>query len=362
MKIGIIGCGNISNTYLKNAAKFKDIELVACADIKMEAAQKKAEEFNIKALSVDEILSDSEIELIVNLTVPQAHTEVNLAALKAGKHVYCEKPFALDLDDASKIVELAKKKKLRVGSAPDTFLGAGYQTCRKIIDDGKIGKPIAGTVVMLSRGPEKWHPNAPIFYQKGAGPMFDIGPYYVTALVSLLGPAKSVIGYTSRAFNERIGGAGPYAGKKFKVDAYTHYSGSIEFHNGALINLAVSFDIYRGAHNPIEIYGTEGSIICPDPNTFGGPVKLYQPWMKDWVECNLSGRYSENSRILGAADMASAIKNKRLHRCSDLLARHVLEIMLAFEESSKSGEKYILKSKCDIPVPMDSSLAEGVLD
>lgn len=362
MKVGIIGCGNISNTYLKNAARFKDIELVACSDIKMDIARQKAEEYKIRALTVDEMLSDESIEMIINLTIPQAHAEVNMKALNAGKHVYCEKPFALNLNDAAKTIELASKKGLRIGSAPDTFLGAGYQTCRRMIDEGKIGEPIAGTVVMLGRGPEKWHPNAPIFYQKGAGPMFDIGPYYMTALVSLLGPAKSVSAYTSRAFKEREGGAGPYAGKKFKVEAFTHYSGTIEFHNGALINVAVSFDIYRGAHNPVEIYGTEGSMICPDPNTFGGTIKLYQPWMKDWTECNFSHRYSDNSRIFGAADIAASIRSKREQRCSAELARHVLEIMLSFEEASKSGKKYILKTKCEKPAPIDPSLPEGVMD
>ncbi len=362
MKIGIIGCGNISNIYLKNASRFKDIELVACADIRMEVAEQKAKEFNIRAMTVDEMLADPEIEMIINLTIPQAHTDVNMKILKAGKHVYCEKPFALNLADASKILDFAKKKSLKVGSAPDTFLGAGYQTCRQFIDEGKIGQPVAGTVIMLGRGPEKWHPNAPIFYQKGAGPMFDIGPYYMTALVSLLGPAKSLSAYTTRAFNERIGGAGVYAGKKFKVEAFTHYSGTIEFYNGALINVAVSFDIYKHAHNPVEIYGTEGSLICPDPNTFGGPVKLYQPWMKDWTECNLTHKYAENSRMFGAADISASIKTGREHRCSGELARHALEIMIAFEEASKSGKKYLLKTKCEKPAPINSSLPEGVIN
>ncbi len=362
MKIGIIGCGNISRTYFNNAKRFGGLELVACTDIVMEAAEAKAKEYGVKAMKVDELLADESIGMVINLTVPQAHTEVNLKALNAGKHVYCEKPFTLNLAEASKALDLAKRRKLRIGSAPDTFLGAGYQTCRSLIEEGKIGRPIAGTVVMLCRGPEKWHPNAPMFYQKGAGPMFDIGPYYMTALVSLLGPAKSVSGYASKAFEERTGGAGAFAGKKFKVETPTHYSGTVEFGCGALVNVAISFDIHRGAHNPVEIYGTEGSLICPDPNTFGGPVKLYQPWMKDWTECNLTHRYAENSRMLGAADMVAAQKSGRPHRCSGELARHVLELMLAFEEASKTGKKYTMKTSCQIPKPMDASLPEGTLD
>ncbi|HCE42391.1 MAG TPA: oxidoreductase [Lentisphaeria bacterium] len=362
MKIGIIGCGNISKAYLSNGPSFNDIEIVACADINMDAAKAKAEEFKIKVMTVDELLKSPEIELVVNLTIPAAHAEINLRALNAGKHVHCEKPLAITLADGKKIIDLAKKKKLRVGCAPDTFLGAGLQTSRKIIDDGWIGKPLAGTAFMMGRGPEAWHPNPFFFYQTGAGPMFDLGPYYMTALVHLLGPVKTVSACTQASFPVRIAGCKEHFGAKIKVEVPTHCSGTLEFWNGAMITVVMSWECWKHAHSPIEIYGSEGSMMVPDPNGFGGPVKVYRPGNENWSETVLTHKYAKNSRIIGAADIAAAVKKGRPHRASGELAYHVLEIMHAFELSSKSRKHYVLKSKCDQPAPLPTDLMEGMLD
>jgi predicted dehydrogenase len=362
MRIGIIGCGNISQIYLTNGKTFNDIELVACADINMAAAQAKATEHNIKAMTVDELIKSPEIDMVINLTIPKAHAEINLKVLNAGKHVHCEKPLAISLEDGKKIVDLAKKKGLKVGCAPDTFLGAGLQTCRKIIDDGWIGKPFGGSAVMMGRGPEAWHPNPFFFYEKGGGPMFDIGPYYMTALVHLLGSVKSVCAYTKVTFPERVAGCKEHFGKKIKVEIPTHYSGSLEFHNGAIVNVMISFDVFKHGHSPIEIYGSEGSLMVPDPNSFGGPVKIFRAGSENWSESVLTHRYAKNSRIIGAADIACAVKSGRPHRASGDLAYHVLEIMHSFELSSKARKHIDLKSKCAQPAPLPTNLMEGMLD
>ena len=362
MKIGIVGCGNISKTYFTNGPMFNDIEIVACADINMAAAEAKATEFKVKAMTVDELLKSPEVELVVNLTIPAVHAEINLKALNAGKHVHCEKPLAITLEDGKKIIELAQRKKLRVGCAPDTFLGAGLQTCRKIIDDGWIGKPVAGTAFMMGRVPEAWHPYPFFFYQVGAGPMFDLGPYYMTALVHLLGPVKAVSASTQASFPVRIAGCKEHFGKKIKVEVPTHCSGTLEFHNGAKITVVMSWECYKHNHSPIEIYGSEGSLLVPDPNGFGGPVKVFRPGSQDWSESVLTHSYAKNSRIIGAADIACAVKSGRPHRASGELAYHVLEIMHAFELSSKTRRHVELKSKCVQPAPLPTDLMEGMLD
>lgn len=363
MKIGIIGCGNISGTYLKNAGIFpKMLEIAACADINKAAADAKAAEFSVKSLSVKEIMADKEIELIVNLTIPAVHSEINMLALESGKHVYCEKPFAVELTDGIKIAETAKRKKLRIGSAPDTFLGAGYQTCRKILDDGWIGKATNGTAVLLGKGPEGWHPNPFFFYQKGAGPMFDMGPYYMTALVALLGPVKYVTASATSFSKERTAGHKDILGEKIKVEVPTHYTGFMEFHSGAIITVIVGWETYRHTHGPIQIHGTEGSMQCPDPNAFGGPVKIFRPGNQDWADSILTHSYSGNSRMLGVADMISGIRNGKSHRCSGELAVHVLEVMHSFEASTKKGGKVEIKNKCQHPQPLKTGLMEGLVE
>ena len=280
-RIGVIGCGMISDTYFNAAKRFGNIEIAACADIDMEVAKKKAEahENLFPAKTVDELLADPSIELVINLTVPKAHAEVDMQILRAGKHAYSEKPLGVDLDQAREVMKLAAEKNLRIGCAPDTFLGGGQQTARKLIDDGWIGKPIAGTAMVLGRGPEKWA-HAPFFFDYGAGPMLDLGPYYITALINLLGPAKSVTAMTTKGSETRVGGPDtvPHV---YPINVTTHLTGVIEFQCGALITVITSFEVYKHGHAPIEIYGSEGTLQVPDPNTFGGPVRIFRNGYKD---------------------------------------------------------------------------------
>ena len=363
VKVGIIGCGNISQAYFKGALKLEVLDVIACADLNMEAAKAKAEEYHCEAQTVEEILANSEVQLIINLTIPAVHAEVSLAALNAGKHVHCEKPLSVELEDAKEVLDLAQEKGLLVGCAPDTFMGAGNQTCRKLIDDGWLGEVIGGTAFMMSRGPENWHPNPAFFYQLGGGPMFDFGPYYITALVNLLGPVKGLFASTSKAFEERVVTGKVNFGKRLAVEVPTHYTSSLEFHSGANINLCISFDVLAHSHKPIELYGTEGSLQVPDPNTFGGPVYLWKASNKEWVEQSLSHPYVENSRSIGAADMAYAIlsEGKHKHRANGLLAYHALEVMHAFEKSSKLGEYVQIDSLPEQPDALPLGLLEGRL-
>jgi len=362
IRIGIIGCGNISQAYFDAAKKFEILKVVACADIKTSFARSKAKENGVKALSVKNLLASEEVDLVINLTIPSVHAEVSLAALKAGKHVHCEKPLAVSLEDGKSVIDYAAKKGLRVGCAPDTFLGAGLQTCRKIIDDGWIGRPTGGTAFMMSRGPESWHPNPSFFYEKGAGPMFDMGPYYLTALVHLLGPVARVSAITTKAFDTRIATCEAQFGKELPVDIPTHSSGTLEFVNGAVITMTISFDVHQHGHSPIEIYGTEGSLHVPDPNTFGGPVKLWTPGSGGLKEMALSHLYSQNMRSIGVADMAYGILSGRPHRCNGDLAYHILELMHSFEKSSTSGRQVVIKSRPQQPGALPLGLIAGRLD
>jgi predicted dehydrogenase len=362
LNLGIIGCGNISKAYFKGASTFEVLNIVACADLHHDAAVAKAEEHGCQAQSVDELLANPDIDMVINLTVPSAHAEVSLAALEAGKHVHCEKPLAVHLEDARKVIATAKDKGLRVGCAPDTFLGAGFQTCRKLIDDGWIGRPVAGSAFMMSRGPEGWHPNPAFFYQIGGGHMFDMGPYYITALLHLLGPVKRVAAVTSRAFQTRTATCKEQFGKEFPVEVPTHYAGVLEFHSGAAITMTVSFDVHKHQHTPIEIYGTEGSLRCPDPNTFGGPVELWTPMGKEWHPQAFSHRYADNMRGIGAADMAMSILHAEYpQRASGELALHALEVMHAFETSSSTGTHVELTTRPAQPPPLPLGLLQGRL-
>ncbi len=361
--VGIIGCGNISQAYFDGAKVFEVLEIVACADVNMDAARAKATENQSTAQSVDELLANPDVDLVINLTIPAAHAGVSLQALRAGKHVHCEKPLAVHLADGKAVLDLAAEKGLLVGCAPDTFLGAGFQTCRKLVDDGWIGKVTGGTAFMMSHGPESWHPNPAFFYQQGAGPMFDIGPYYLTALVHLLGPVKRVSAITSRAHTKRIATCKEQFGKILPVEIPTHCSGSLEFHSGATVTVTISFDVHCHGHSPIELYGTEGSLKAPDPNTFGGPVSVWTPASGDWREMALSHRYTSNMRSIGAADMAGAILSggKHKHRTSGKLAYHVLEVMHAFEKSSDTGQHVAIVSHPPQPSPLPLGLIEGRL-
>lgn len=350
IKAGIIGCGNISGIYFKNCANFKHLEVIACADLDMERARSKAEEFHVpKACTVEELLADEDIQMVINLTIPGVHGKVCLQVLEAGKHVYVEKPLSITLEDGKKVLETAEKKGLFVGGAPDTFLGGGLQTCRQLIDDGRIGTPIAATAFMTSHGVETWHPNPDFFYQIGGGPLFDMGPYYLTALVSLIGPAKRVTGSARITFPERKITSEPHYGETIKVNTPTHIAGVLDFENGAVASLITSFDIWSAKLPFIEIYGETGTLSVPDPNTFGGPVYLREKNEKEWKEIPLTHGYSENSRGIGAADMAEAILEGRPHRANGNLTCHVLEIMYGLHEASEQGKHYHLSGSVERP-------------
>lgn len=349
LNVGVVGCGNICGVYFKNLRAYKVVELVACADIIPEKARERAEEYDIpRAMGVDELLADDAIDIVVNLTPPKVHARLCLEALKAGKHVHVEKPLAVDLEDGRAIMALAQKKGLRVGGAPDTFLGGGIQTCRQLIDDGWIGEPVAATGFMLGRGPEGWHPNPEFFYQKGGGPMFDMGPYYLTALINLIGGVKRVTGSARITFPERTITSEARYGETIEVETPTHISGVLDFDNGAVGTLITSFDVWGGRLPRIEIYGSEGSLSVPDPNTFGGPVHVKRGG-GDWKEVPLLHGYTENSRGLGVADMALGILEDRPHRADVQLTLHVLEIMHGFHIASEEEKHYYPESSCDRP-------------
>ncbi|WHZ56032.1 Gfo/Idh/MocA family protein [Metabacillus hrfriensis] len=350
VKVGIIGCGNISDIYFKNCSSYKSLEVIACADLDVEKAKQKAKLYNIKrAYHVDEILSDTEVQMIINLTIPAAHAEVCIASLEAGKHVYVEKPLAVSLEDGKKMLDLAEKKGLLLGGAPDTFLGGGLQTCRKLIDDGEIGKPVAATAFMMCHGHESWHPNPDFYYQQGGGPMFDMGPYYLTALVSLIGPVRRVTGSTSTSFLERE----TKDGRKIPVEVPTHVSGVLDFENGAVGTIITSFDVW-GANLPfIEIYGETGTMSVPDPNTFGGPVRIKKQGETEWKEYSLTHNYTGNSRGIGVAEMADSIKSGTQHRASGQLTYHVLDIMHGFHLSSINGTHYLPFFKPERPKSLE---------
>lgn len=351
LKIGIIGCGNISSIYMENCPKFPQLELVACADLDVERAQSQAEKFGVpKACSVEELLADPAIELVINLTIPKAHASVCIQALEAGKHVYTEKPLAVTREEGKQILETAKKHNLLVGSAPDTFLGAGIQTAINLIEQGEIGVPIGASAFMICRGHEHWHPDPAFYYDNGGGPMFDMGPYYLTALVALLGPIKRISGSTRISYQERTVLSTPKAGTKIEVSTPTHISGVIDFDSGVIGSITTSFDAFGGTSlPPIEIYGSEGTLLVPDPNTFGGPVKIRKRDEKEFIEVPLAYGYSQNNRGLGVADMARAILEGGKYRANSELAYHVLEAMHGFHDSSDSGKHYIMESTCERP-------------
>lgn len=354
VKVGVIGCGNISSIYLENSkSKFEIFDIVACADIDVARAQAQAEKYGVAWYGTpDELLANPEIEVVLNLTIPNAHADVALAAVQAGKSVYNEKPLTIEREDAQKLLALAEEKGLRVGCAPDTFLGGGLQTCRQLIDEGAIGRPVAATAFMMSHGPEGWHPNPDFFYQRGAGPMFDMGPYYLTAFTSLLGPISRVTGSAQIAFPERVIGSQPHAGEIIKVNTATTISGVMDFASGAVGTIITTFDVWSANLPRIEIYGSEGSLSVPDPNTFDGPVLLRRAGEKEWTEVEITLPFTDNSRGIGLADMCYAIRNGREHRASGKLAYHVLDLMHAFHDASAQGQHIQVASTVERPAAL----------
>lgn len=362
VKVGFIGVGNIFPQYIKWSRTFEILDVVAVADMDVSRAQARAKEYDIPhAYTVDEILADPEIQIIVNLTVPQAHGAVSLAILNAGKHVYSEKPLGLSREEAQKILALAAEKHLLVGCAPDTFLGGGIQTARKLIDDGLIGRPVAATAFMSGHGPESWHPNPEFYYKLGGGPMFDMGPYYLTALVNLLGPVKRVTASAQISFPERIATSKEKNGLKIAVEVPTHVAGIMDFASGAVGTIITSFDTWAHHLPLIEIYGSEGSLSVPDPNTFGGKVLLRRWDEKEWREIEHS-HSDEVGRGIGVADMAYAIQSGRMNRVSGQLAFHVVDLMQSFHEASAQGKHVDVGSTVKQPDALPVGLAQGTLD
>ena len=360
MKVGLIGCGTISPQYLKNLPAYPGVEVAACSDIIMDRARSRAEEFGVPiACTTEELLANPDIDIAVNLTVPADHMDLSLAAIAAGKHVYSEKPLAVEREDGDAILREARKAGVIVGCAPDTFLGAGIQTCRKLIDDGLIGRPVAAMASMLGHGHEHWHPDPAFYYQVGAGPMFDMGPYYLTALVALLGPVRRVSGTHGRAFDRRLITSEPLGGTSINVEVSTHVAGILDFENGAIGTIVTSFDVWASEIPWMEIYGTEGTLSVPDPNTFSGPVRL-QRGRGEWEEVPID--HPEGGRGIGVAEMADALRNGRRSRVDAAMASHVLDIMHAVHESSDHDRHVALRTNCDRPEPVPPGLPLGYFE
>lgn len=346
--VGVIGCGYISGIYLENMAAWGNLRVIGVADVAQDAARKRATEFGVPALSVEALLAHPEIEIVLNLTVPKAHADVALAAVRAGKSVYNEKPLATTFADASSLIKEARANNVLVGCAPDTFLGGGLQTCRDIIDAGAIGTPIGGTGFMLTPGHERWHPQPDFYYQPGGGPMLDMGPYYLTAFVHLLGPVRRVTGSVRASHAERTITSQPRRGERIPVEVPTHQAAILEFVSGPIVTLVTSFDATAGECPEMELYGALGTLVLPDPNTFGGPIRR-RPTSADWQEHAIDRPNTDNSRGLGLSDMADAIRNRRSPRASGALALHVLEVMEAVSRSASTGRHVELTTTISRP-------------
>jgi predicted dehydrogenase len=355
--VGIIGCGLISSIYLEAPRTFDILNIVACADIDMERASAQAKRFDIpKACTVEELLADPDIELVINLTIPGAHAQVSMATLQASKSVYSEKPLALNRGEGHELLDMAARRSLRVGSAPDTFMGGGIQTCIKLINDGQIGTPIAATAFMMNHGPESWHPDPEFYYRPGGGPMFDMGPYYLTTLIALMGPVRRVTGSARVTFPERTITSKRKYGTAIPVSTPTHIASILDFASGAVATLVTSFDVWSHGLPRIEVYGTEGTLSVPDPNTFNGPVHIRRAQDSEWSEIPLTHGYTKNSRGIGVADMAHALNSGRAHRANGEMAYHVLDIMQAVHEASEQGQHIELTSTCSRPAPLAPGL------
>jgi predicted dehydrogenase len=372
--VGIMGAGNISAAYLRLAPLFKGLDVRAVADILPAAAQKRADEFGVKAQTPDELLKNSEIDVIVNLTIPATHYSVSMDIVSAGKHAYSEKPFVLSLEEGMALKKAADDRGLQVGSAPDTFLGGAHQQAREIIDGGSIGKVMSGTMHVMSRGMEHWHPNPDFFFQPGAGPILDLGPYYVTDLIHLLGPVKRLSAFTNMARTEReVTAEGPYKGTFVKVGTPTTIHGVLEFVSGAIITIGASWDVAAHGHHNIELYGTDGSIFVPDPNFFGG----------DLVTANISGERSKvtpwehpfgkanqdldkpvpraNYRAAGLADMMASIDGGYKARCGLDVALHAVDVMTSLLKAGESGQVLTLSTTCERPLALNAADAQALL-
>jgi predicted dehydrogenase len=357
--VGIIGTGNISSQYLKAMRDFPVLEVVGIADMKPEVAAARAAEFGVAAMPVDALFADPRVQIVLNLTIPRAHVDVGLRAVAANKHVYGEKPLGVTLAEGRKLIDAARVKGVRVGSAPDTFLGGGHQTVRELIDSGRAGRIIGGSAHFAVPGHEYWHPDPAFYYDIGGGPVLDMGPYYITDLVNFLGPVARVQALSSTVASERPIRSEPKKGQMFPVRVDTHVTGTLVFASGALVTVTLSFDVPKHGHHPIELYGTELSIKVPDPNFFAGPVTIAKP-RADWEEVPVALPYADaNYRSLGVADMAHAILDNRPHRCNGELALHVLEVMEAFATASREQRIVDIATTVERPAPLSQSIKDG---
>jgi len=370
--IGIIGCGTISKTYLDLAPGFAGLDIRACADLDRQAAEARAREYGLRAETVHDLLLADDIDLIVNLTVPDAHYMVSHEILVHDKHVYSEKPLALSLRDGTALSDLARKKKRLIGCAPDTFLGGAHQTARDVVDRGLIGDIIGGTCHVMSHGMEDWHPNPDIFYKTGGGPVLDLGPYYIASLLNLIGPVRRVGSLTSSAFRTRTIGNGTRKGERISVETPTSIHALLEFQNGATVTLTASWDVWAHGHAPMELYGTKGSLFLPDPNFFGGDVILTtslgetrrlkgaaHPFGIENVDDN--GVKRANYRAAGLADMVQAVRNGGDFRCSLDRALHAVDVMVSILKSGESGAFVDIEHPATRPEALGTAEASTLL-
>ena len=348
MKIGFVGVGSISGIYLENLTKrFSDeLEIIGVCDLVRERAENAVKKYNIPKLYNDmyELFADPEVDIVLNITRPYEHYEVTKAALLAGKHVYSEKPLADTLEGGRELVKLANEKGLELGGAPDTFMGAGIQTCRKLIDDGAIGRPVGVAGFMHSHGPETWHPDPEFFYKHGGGPMLDMGPYYVTAMLYMLGGVSEVIAMTNKSFPERMITSEPHKGEVVHVDVDTYVAGTMRFRSGAVGTLFTTFDVYYPSQARLEVYGSKGTLYVPDPNFFGGEIRIFSP-EKGMETIPLIEGYPENSRGIGIRDMARHILTGSEFRCSYRQTLHALEVMEGFGTSGREHREVKILSE-----------------
>jgi predicted dehydrogenase len=370
--VGIIGCGNISSAYLKIAPSFRNLEVRAVADMNMDNARLRASEFNVRAETVDEILADPEVDVIVNLTVPAAHYDVSRRILEAGKHAYSEKPLVLSLEEGERLQELAASRSLRVGSAPDTFLGGSHQQARAAIDEGRVGRILGGTAHVMGHGMEKWHPNPDFFFAPGGGPVLDMGPYYLTNLVQLIGPVKSVTAMAKAGLPTRTIQNGPRNGEVLQVTTPTDIHAILEFVNGATVTLGASWDVWKNRHANMELYGEEASLFVPDPNFFGGTVEIGGEGEIEALpasdhpfgQANFTtgdGRHLANWRGAGLADMAQGIAEGRKHRCDIDLAVHVVDVMTGILRSGEERRFVDMTTTCERPAALSAQEAQALL-
>lgn len=365
MNVAMLGVGAISGIYLENITNvFSDLKLVGACDVVPGRAEAAREKYGFEKVyaSYEEMLADPEVEIVLNLTRPYEHFATTKAALLAGKHVYSEKPLGVTFEEGKALVELARGRNLYLGGAPDTFMGAGIQTCRKLIDDGVIGEVVGSAAFMICHGHESWHPAPEFYYQRGGGPMMDMGPYYVTALVNLVGGVKAVSGVTKTSFPQRVITSQPQRGKVIDVEVPTYVTGTLHYENGAIGTIFTTFDVYYPTQARLEIYGSRGTLICPDPNCFGGPIQLYSPEDGELKEIPLMFGYRENSRAMGLADMARAIEQGVSARANSQQQLHVLEILTAFDRSSDAGRTVELTTRYERQRPMERCNVPGKVE